>query len=278
MHQGENVREILKELFWYENKWTTKNKQLGDAMSANAAMALVTPDDDRIDDFVLRSFKDVRPYRSPAHALDPNVDLTHSFSRDHCLSLCWYSLWSGITFPMLFIARYASANKLKIGAEGTYSQHGLTPNVMWAMNSVANKATKQTRVNLPFYYKMWPSWIIALIQLLSAKSVKVGYRLNLCGEMALIARLTGQWNWVWQKVIDICVERHPENIYYLYIQGKVDPNGIEMLLDGYIESFVMNDQWCWCWMEKDVNGNLQACGQDLLLLKALLKQYPLTRK
>jgi hypothetical protein len=175
------------------------------------------------------------------------------------------------------MARYASANKLKIGAEGTYSQHGLTPNVMWAMNSVANKATKQTRVNLPFYYKIWPSWIIALIQLLSAKSVKVGYRLNLCGELSLIARLTGQWNWVWQKVIDICVERHPENLYYLYIQGKVGTDGIEQLLDGYIESFVMNDQWCWCWMQKDVNGNLQACGQDLLLLKALLSKFPLIK-
>jgi hypothetical protein len=266
---------ILDKLIWINNM-CTKNGSLGDAMSANAALALVTPADKRIDDFVTKSFIGERPFRSPAHASDPSVDLTHSFSRDHCLSLAWYSLWSGKTWPLLSISRYANKNRLKIGKEGTYSQHGVTPNVMWAFNAVCEQY--ETEGELPWYYIIWPSWVIALIQLLSARTVLVGYRLNLCAEMALFARITGKWNWIWQKVADKCVERQPENLYYQFIQNRRNASEIQKDLEVLMETFTMDHEWCWCWMTIDENGKLKACGQDLLLLEKLLRYKQRRRK
>lgn len=271
------MRNILSELIWLDGIYTSKGGETGDAQSANAAMALVTPQDARIHRYVNESFIEFRPFRSPLHAKDPNVDLTHSFSRDHMLSLVWYSAWSSMRWPILFMAKYISMNKMKIGKEGTYSQHGVTPNVLWAMNSIGNKFGPN-KVSLPWYYKIWPSIIIAFIQLLSAKSVRVGYKLNLCGELALIAKLTGQWNWVWEKVILTCIKRHPENLYYQYIQGNRNEWLIRKELEAHIETFQMSHEWCWCWMNKTPDGKLLACGQDLLFLKALMDKFPLQNK
>jgi len=261
--------QVLPKLIWAEGQWTTKNGAPGDAMSANAAFAAAFPLDDRPKKYVDASFIGDRPFRSPLHVKDPNVDLENSFSRDHTLSLCWYSLWSGDMSPLQKISRYASSHWLKIGKEGSYSQHGLTPNVMWAMHSVC----KFYRDNsMPWYYKTWPSVSIAAIQLASAKSVKVGYRLNLCGELSLIARITGQWNGTWQKVIDTCVERHPENLYYLYIQGKTSETYIRAQLAREVAAYQPSDQWCWNNFEKTSEGRLLACGQELLLMDSLLNR------
>jgi hypothetical protein len=262
------MRDVVSELVWV-NGWLTKGGQLGDAMSINAAMSLVTPEDRRIHEFMTKSFRRNRPFRSPVHAADAAVDLTHSFSRDHLLSLCWYALWTRQTWVMVYAGIYAESHGWKIGEEGTYSQHGLTPNVMWAMHSVC-KPTGDHNV-LHWVFGIWPSWLIAFVQLLSARSVKVGYRLNLCGEMALIARLTGQWNWIWQRVINKCVERQPDNLYYLFVQGKVKRHNLLEILNSYKDDFVMSDKWCWCGMERDPYGKLEACGGDLLLLSRLLK-------
>lgn len=260
-------RNIQSELVWVDG-WLTKNGAPGDAMSINAGMSLVTPDDRRIHEYMRQSFRGNRPFRSPLHAADAAVDLTHSFSRDHMLSLCWYALWTRQTWVLVYAGIYAESHGWKIGKEGTYSQHGLTPNVMWAMHSVC-KPTGDHNV-LSWVFSIWPSWLIAFIQLLSARSVKVGYRLNLCGEMYGIAKLTKQDNWIWKKVINKCVERHPDNLYYLYLQGTTSKKEISKMIDEHIENFEMSSEWCWCWMNKNPAGNLLACGADLLFLKYLL--------
>jgi hypothetical protein len=244
----------------YRNGFITKNGEAGDAMSANAAMAAWNPADLRCKAYVECSFRGDRPFRSPEHAADPNVDLTRSLSRDHALSLTWYALFTGDTTPLEKIARYAASHWLKIGAEGTYSQHGLTPNVMWAFASVGAK--------VPWYFRMWPSVVIAGIQLASAKTVAVGYRLNLCAEMALLAKLTGQWNWVWEKVSHICAERQPENLYYRFIAGH-PKDALLAELEAIAADYKPSHEWLWCWMHKE-DGKYLACGPELLLLWRLL--------
>jgi hypothetical protein len=250
----------------YRNGFITKNGEAGDAMSANAAMAAWNPTDLRCKAYVECSFRGDRPFRSPEHAENPNVDLNNSFSRDHALSLTWYALFTGDTTPLEKIARYAASHWLKIGKEGSYSQHGLTPNVMWAFASVGAK--------VPWYFRMWPSVVIAGIQLASAKTVAVSYRLNLCAELYGIAKLTGRDNWVWKKVIDVCVERQPENLYYVFLQGKTPEQEIEEKLMQYAQNYEPSHEWAWCWMHKTPEGKLLACGPELLLLHALLKRKP----
>jgi hypothetical protein len=252
-------KHILPKLI-YRNGYITKNGDAGDAMSANAAMAAWNPRDVRCLNYVDASFRGDRPFRSPEHAANPNVDLNNSYSRDHCLSLAWYSLFTGDTTPLEKIARYAASHRLKIGEEGSYSQHGLTPNVMWAFASVGAR--------VPWYFRVWPSVVIAGIQLASAKTVAVGYRLNLCAEMALLAKLTGQWNWVWEKVAHICAERQPENLYYRYIAGE-NKDALVSELEAIAADYKPSHEWLWCWMNKE-GGKYLACGPELLLLYRLL--------
>jgi hypothetical protein len=57
-----------------EGEYISKNGNYGDAMSANAACALAFPDDPRPFEYTSRSFIGNRPFRSPFHAADPNVD------------------------------------------------------------------------------------------------------------------------------------------------------------------------------------------------------------
>lgn len=256
------IQHILDNLLW-QGPCLTKNGQLGDAMSANAAMALVTPRDSRIHGFIQHSFIGNRPYRSPIHAQHPELhNPAETFSRDHCLSLAWYTLWSANPTPITKVCNYAIANKLKVGAEGTYSQMGLTPNVMWAFGA----ATKDA----PWWCKIWPSFLIAMLQYLQAKTVPVGYQLNLCAELALMAKLTGNWNWVWGKVAETCYARQPENLYYAYVAG--DTEYLITKLEDCIMNYTESDDWCWCWMHHDSAGNLKACGPDLALLYVLLKR------
>jgi hypothetical protein len=252
-------KHILPKLV-YRNGFITKNGEAGDAMSANAAMAAWNPRDVRCLNYVDASFRGDRPFRSPEHAANPNVDLENSFSRDHCLSLAWYSLFTGDKLPLEKIARYAASHRLKIGEEGSYSQHGLTPNVMWAFASVGAR--------VPWYFRVWPSVVIAGIQLASAKTVAVGYRLNLCAEMALLAKLTGKWNWVWEKVAHICAERQPENLYYRYIAGE-NKDALVSELEAIAADYKPSHEWLWCWMNKE-GGKYLACGPELLLLYRLL--------
>lgn len=261
------TEEIIDSLVW-NNNWCTKNGDLGDAMSANAALALVLPKDRRIDDFVSKSFIGQRPYRSPIHAQNSNIGQETSFSRDHCLSLAWYSLWSGHCWPLISISQYANAHYLKIGKEGSYSQHGVTPNVMWAFSVVCERNGEEN--GLPWYYSIWPSRLIASIQLISAKSVAVGYRLNLCAEMALLAKITNKWNSTWQKVADTCAMRQPDNLYYKYVQGRHNTAELQNELQNLMHNYEPSHEWCWCWMNKNADGKLLACGQDLLLLDKIL--------
>jgi hypothetical protein len=258
-------QQVMSQLNWYRGKWITKNGQLGDAHSANAAMALVTPKDQRVHEYVAFSFRKERPFRSPVHAADPNTDLIASFSRDHVLSLCWYSMWSSKCWPLSYIAHYAAHHKLKIGAEGTYSQHGLTPNIMWAMHVVCHHHGQP----LPWWFSIWPGFIIAIIQLISARTVAVGYRLNLCAEMAMLARVTGRWNWIWQRVANKCVERQPENLYYRLAAGE-DRDKIRQELEVLMGDYKPSGDWCWCWMARAKDGRLKACGPDLLLVWKLV--------
>jgi hypothetical protein len=257
------IQHILDNLLW-QGPCLTKNGQLGDAMSANAAMALVTPNDSRIHGFVKYSFIGNRPYRSPIHAQHPELhNPAETFSRDHCLSLAWYTLWSGNSEPLIKICNYAKDNKFKVGAEGTYSQMGLTPNVLWAFGAICQ--------DVPWWCKIFPSFLIAMLQYIQARSVPVGYRLNLCAELTLMAKLTGKYNWLWGKVAALCYKRQPENLYYAYIAG-VDKSIILPQLEEHILTYVPADDWCWCWMNKDANGHLQACGPDLAMLYLLLSR------
>lgn len=255
--------KIVPNLIW-KNGYITKHGDAGDGMSANAAWACCHPDDPRATNYVEHSFIGDRPYRSPFHAADKNVDLENSFSRDHCLSLVWYSLFTGDRSPLERIARYASAHRLKIGAEGSYSQHGLTPNVMWAFHVAG--------AWLPWYYRVWASFVIALIQLLSARTVPASYRLNLCGEMALLAKLTGRWNFIWQRVADVCERKQPNNVYYQFVAGRKSKQEMLAQLESLASNYKPNHEWAWCWMNFE-DGRLLACGPEMMMLEVLIRKH-----
>jgi hypothetical protein len=284
------VSTILNNLTWYRDRWLTKGGELGDAMSANAGFTSMFPHDPRIQEYVRESFVGGRPFRSPVHAVEylsgamtPET-LKRSFSRDHCLSLAWYCLWTGKTWPMGAIARYAGCHGFKFGAEGTYSQVGLTPNVLWAFNAVLRHVSKTSKsgleanaeldaTTLPWYYRIWPGWLIAIVQLISALTVPVGYRLNLCAEMALFARLTGRWSWLWKKVAEVCVKKQQENLYYrivLHGGNEIAATGGIDELELIARNYKPDGEWLWCWYNRTRDGRLKACGADLLLAYRLL--------
>jgi hypothetical protein len=90
--------------------------------------------------------------------------------------------------------------------------------------------------------------------------------------MSLLAKLTGRWNFIWQKVANICATRQPENLYYQYVAYDSSPELLHKV-EEYLQDFSESDEWCWCWMHKDENGKLKACGPELLMLKSLIKTY-----
>jgi hypothetical protein len=288
------VTTVLSKLTWVTGPdgkpYLTKGGELGDAMSANAGFAAMFPDDQRVHDYVTNSFAHdkvtgkLRPFRSPVHANEylsgamTQDALRRSFSRDHCLSLAWYCLWTNKVWPLQAIA----ALGWKFGREGTMSQVGMTPNVLWAFNAVASHVARTvgrtdggaaSSPKLPLFARIWPGWLVAVVQLLSALTVPVGYRLNLCSEMALLARLTGRWSWLWKKVAETCARRQMDNLYYriaLHGGQELAAHGGVAELERIVANYAPSHEWLWCWMNRTNDGKLKACGADLLLAYRLL--------
>ncbi len=102
-----------------------------------------------------------------------------SYSRDHVVSLCFYSLWSGDHEPLRKFLKYCLLRGGKF-CEGSMGQSMLNPIVLSAILSVLGYSRLAWVLDVLNFPVLW----------LEAKKTKLGYRAILISEVCLIKIIT----------------------------------------------------------------------------------------
>lgn len=242
---------------------------LGDAWTLNAAMALVDPvSAKRFADNSIAT--DGRPFRSPLHLQrfesgDKASDVTsNSFSRDHVISLLFYTIWSKDPIPLSKIWEYATSNNLKV-CTGTSSQCLLTPAMLDQIGDVFAYLNKPR----PWQTKV-PGAANAIVQIASIPSIS-SWQLTLAAEHVLIKTVTGNLNSTWSSLAENILEKVPNNLFYRFVRDAATSNTEDIKVVGEelaktMEAFkTPGKQWFW----NDQNPDT-ATGVDLIFLAKLI--------
>jgi hypothetical protein len=214
-----------------------------------------------------------RPYRSPQHLAraraGETVDnvTTASFSRDHVVSLLNYTIFTKDITPLSRVWSYAKSHDLKV-CPGSYSQCGLTPNVLDAIGDMY-EFIGQSRPALTYI----PDAVTSLVQ--SATSEKLGsWQLTLVSEQILLKVLTGHNSDAWADVAQKVWKRAPDNIYYkfVYLAAEgAEQDDADMLSRDLLKVMrgfkAPGKSWVWNSLRVE-----DAVGYDLVYLADLIKR------
>lgn len=228
---------------WY----TRPDGSTGDSMTDIGALALIDGDYDCAEHVRACQRPDGSFFRHPTM---PNSD----YSRDHIVSLCNYTFWSKDREPLSKFLKYILKNKGRF-CQGTVGQSMINPIILSTVLSVLGYKI------VPFLLDLlnWP------VLLLEAKFTKIGYRLILISEVALLKSMNSKYPAVWKFIIEACRKREPENLWYKALTGKASYDEVV----GYKNSFPsdkLGGEWHW----NEVGR--KATGVDLQYLVSLTRR------
>jgi hypothetical protein len=246
---------------WYSRP----NCDMGDSWTLLAAMARIEPETARLQANASIA-DDGQPFRSPAHLerfISGNRadDVTaNAFSRDHVISLLFYTVWTKDSDPLNRVWDWAKQHDLKV-CDGSASQCALTPAVLDQIGDAfaycGESRPWQTRV---------PGAASAVVQMISMPSIS-SWQLTLAAEHVLLKTVTGHLDLSWQELSGQVVRKNPSNLFYKYVDlaanGK-DVNELVSPLSILIGKFHSpGKSWFW-------NDSKDATGYDYILLADLI--------
>lgn len=176
-----------------------------------------------------------------------------TFSRDHLVSICFATIWTGDREPLKKFLRYSLKKGGKFGP-GSIGQGMLNPVVLSAILSVLG----HTRIAALLDVLNYP------VLVLEALFIKLGYRSTLVSEIAVIKILTGHSPKLWRLLFSILTRRQPHNLWYRVLAGKAtakDAQDYRLSYDG-----PMTGRWHWN------NATDDATGVDLAYLPHLARR------
>lgn len=177
------------------------------------------------------------------------------YSRDHIVSLCFYTLWSGDKDPLSKFLSYT----LKHGGrfcEGTIGQSLINPIVLSCCYSILGnniKAALLDVVNIP-------------VLLAEALTTPVGYRLILIAEVCLIKKMTTKAK-IWDYILEKIYNRQPANMFYRALTGRISLQEAQEYCDNFPHA-LLGGVWHW----NTVEPRRQATGVDLRYLPAIIRK------
>lgn len=198
----------------------------------------------------------VRACQRPDGSFFRHPDMPDSgFSRDHIVSLCFYSMWSGDREPLRKFLVYCLKNWGKFSS-GSIGQSMLNPIVLAAMLAILGYKRLAWCLNV-FNFP---------VLLLEAKFTRLGYRAILVSEVALIALLTSGDN-SWRLIFDILHKREPANLWYAVLAGKASAEDAEHYRENFPKER-LGGVWHW----NSAEQGRAATGVDLEFLPELARR------
>lgn len=242
---------------------------LGDSMTLVGVMARVQPEQAK-EQLAASIDTDGRPFRSPSHLQryrsgDQGDDVRdRSFSRDHVVSILFYTVFTKDPYPLIQVWNYAIKHDMKV-CPGSTSQCSLTPAMLDQIGDAFAFCGKerpwQTRV---------PGAISAVTQMISVPSIS-SWQLTLAAEHILLKTITGNLNEAWQSLAEQIEKKSPQNLFYRFVKiashGESASPLVSPLLEQMKQWEVPGKQWYWN------DQNIQtATGYDLFLLADLIQR------
>lgn len=189
--------------------------------------------DKGLDDGVRAAIRgDGRPFRSSWHVQNDTSKTT--FSRDHMLSLAFWTIGSRDAIPLRKVMGYAKTNGYTVCP---HQNCVLTPAVL----DIVGDAVKYVDGARPENTN-WPNGVIEQTALLEANSL-TGYALVLVVDKAFLKALTGNLTSVWHKVATIAAERNPDNLYFQYVSEYTNGGRPEVYMSIAEKLIVKLDDW-----------------------------------
>jgi hypothetical protein len=179
------------------------------------------------------------------------------WSRDHTVSICFYTLWSGDREPLRKFLRYSLSHGFKV-AEGSLTHGYLTPVVLVAMLRVLGHTFFAALLDV----LNWP------VLVLSAFILPAGYQRILLVEHALIRMQTGAWRYPWMLLARLVLKREQTNLFYRIVCREAN----ELDAVAYRDAFPrdrLGGVWHW---NNSVELNRPATGVDLDYAIALARR------
>jgi hypothetical protein len=125
------------------------------------------------------------------------------FSRDHLISVCNFTMWSGDRDPLRKFFRYTISHGFKV-ANGSLTHGHLTPVVLAAILRVLGHTFFAVLLDVLNYP----------VLILSAFILPAGYQRILLVEHSIIRMHTGAWRWPWMILARIVLKHETNNIFY----------------------------------------------------------------
>jgi hypothetical protein len=169
-------------------------------------------------------------------------------SRDHLISICHYTAFSGDREPLKKFLSYSLRNWGKV-AEGSLTHGYLTPVVLAAILAVLGHKKLSALLDLI----NWP------VMLLSALILKPSYMLILLCEHSLLRILSGRARWPWMLLARLVLRKEPTNLYYRIVCGEAGEFDALAYMSGFPRAR-LGGVWHW---NNPSDPQRQATGVDL---------------
>jgi len=179
------------------------------------------------------------------------------FSRDHLISVCNFTMWSGDREPLRKFLRYSLSHGFKV-AEGSLTHGYLTPVVLAAILRVLGHTFFAALLDV----LNWP------VLVLSAFILPAGFQRILLIEHSIIRMNTGAWRYPWMLLARLVLKREPANLFYRIVCGEAN----ELDAVAYRDAFPrdrLGGVWHW---NNPTDPTREATGVDLDYAIALARR------
>jgi hypothetical protein len=178
-------------------------------------------------------------------------------SRDHLISICFHTLWSGDREPLRKFLRYSLSHGFKV-AEGSLTHGYLTPVVLAAILRVLGHTILAALLDV----LNWP------VLVLSAFILPAGFQRILLIEHSIIRMNTGAWRWPWMLLARLVLKREPANLFYRIVCREAGEFDALAYKSGFPRAR-LGGVWHW---NNSVELNRPATGVDLDYAIALARR------
>ena len=210
-----------------------------------------------------------KPWRSPEHRKAQQE--VNAFSRDHYTGLLLYAVATKDKRLIASVYDYARARDFKLCPKDTDDRCFLTPNMLALTSDVFGYLGISKGSELTFNRR-----IDELVLNESAKKAE-GYEAHLVSINVLIRLRVGKANAGYRDAVKTLLERHPDNLWYGYLNNVLNDNSqaeadrIGSELASLMERWPEGDRSQWSFQrEKFTETSKDAMGAEFVMLADLL--------